>query len=288
MPSMDGKNQVVDPATVAPPVAGIVVQNSCKPNAVTMPLSAQGHRQWMLDTGSSVHLLNYPQLTLSETERMVTFGKPTCLPTANGIVKSDAGCKFFTSEIGIADEVHAGHPAPTGSGAISVGRLIRLHGCKFSWEQTSCMFSLASGKPLKAKPLDDVPFVDKQPKAVYIQVDKTMVRDTAAETCDQRLDRLRGPHQSYHKTMEDLLQNITAEQLRVAQLLQESMHTTPDVGVGATLPGQPVETPRDKYVVDVFGGTKTLTANVSVSGCSVHTFDILDDKDQNIVLSPAY
>ena len=116
-------------------------------------------RRWMLDSGSSVHMLRTSDLNQTERECLGRVDNPIRLSTANGVVTADDGLDFTTPVLGIDDEAYVIDNAPENLGVLSMRRCIKVNKCKCYWDEDGCLFTTPDGRTFNVELADDVPII---------------------------------------------------------------------------------------------------------------------------------
>ena len=81
----------------------------------------KSQRTFMLDSGSSIHLMNIKDITHKEGKKIRPLPKSVTLQTANGTVTSSKGFKLHIPALGVHDDCHVTDVAPKGIVVLSLG-----------------------------------------------------------------------------------------------------------------------------------------------------------------------
>ena len=90
-------------------------------------------RMWMIDGGSSVHLLRKSDLSDIETANVGPARNRMRLSTANGVIVADRALQFSLSKIHLDGEAYVTEDAPAGIGVLSQGKTVRENKCSYWW-----------------------------------------------------------------------------------------------------------------------------------------------------------
>jgi hypothetical protein len=88
-------------------------------------------RMWMIDGGSSVHLLRKSDLSDIEAANVGPARNRMRLSTANGVIIADKSLQFSLSKINLDGEAYVTEDAPAGIGVLSQGKTVRENKCSY-------------------------------------------------------------------------------------------------------------------------------------------------------------
>ena len=162
----------------------------------TLPVStpARGQsRLWMIDSGSSIHLLRKSDLSNVEKENVRTASNRMKLSTANGIITVDKSLQFNLSKLHLQGEAYIFDHAPPGVGVLSQGKTVRENKCSYWWRPipgrddiSQCtMYLPGSSTSIELHIEDDVPLINSAVVAAAIQ----NPRYPMVENGDYRLEK---------------------------------------------------------------------------------------------------
>ena len=97
--------------------------SSEEPLPVSAPARGQS-RLWMIDSGSSIHLLRKSDLSNVEKENVRPATNRMKLSTANGITTVDKSLTFNLSKLHLGGESYIFDHAPPGAGVLSQGKTV--------------------------------------------------------------------------------------------------------------------------------------------------------------------
>ena len=90
---------------------------------------------WMVDGGSSVHLLRKSDLSDIEAANVGRARNRMSLSTANGVIIADKSLQFSLFKINLDGEAYVTDSAPAGIGVLSQGKTVRENKCSY-WGAT--------------------------------------------------------------------------------------------------------------------------------------------------------
>ena len=123
-------------------------------------------RKFILDSGSSFHLIGEEELTQFEWERVSRLDEPLDLMTGNGVTYAERVISIKIARLGIVVECVIMKGIPV---VLSLGKLVRDEGFRFTWEgiDLACL----SRKSVRVYcPVDNnTPFIEQSASAFVIQ-----------------------------------------------------------------------------------------------------------------------
>ena len=144
-------------------IEGKRLEDSLKPvcSAVTGQLHLQ-QRDYLVDSGSSFHVVGDDDLTTDEIKTVKLLKKPMILDTANGETRATHEMKAYVKDLGIFVRaiILAGSPP-----LLSLGLLVKEEGCNFTWDKNGPKVISANGKTLRCKIQHNVPHVTPAAKS---------------------------------------------------------------------------------------------------------------------------
>ena len=102
-------------------------ENWCLPAPSTLKPE---EREFVVDSGASMHMINEKDLNSAELETVTTSRSPTTVITANGEVQTHEESTVYVKELGIFLTMKVLQDTPA---VLSVGKLCDEHGYSFEW-----------------------------------------------------------------------------------------------------------------------------------------------------------
>ena len=114
-------------------------------------------RKYLMDSGASFHVIGKDDLTETEKETNYDLDEPLIMDTASGDAKATNGCTAYVQELGFEVQAVVLEKSPP---LLSMGLLVRDHGCSFKWSKESGPRLIAStGKTLHCGLVHNVPTI---------------------------------------------------------------------------------------------------------------------------------
>jgi len=222
---------------------------------------------WMIDGGSSVHLLRKSDLSDIEAADVGRARNRMSLIAADGVIVADKSLQLSLSKINLDGEAYVTDSAPAGIGVLSQGETVRENKCSYWWRPVEgrddisicTMYMPGSNQSIGLHIEDDVPMLNSAVVAVAIKhhcfpntssarsekvdVDKAPSRDNSSDATTNSPDRSRRKEPNPH------------------QARQSEAPSQDSAGVYTD------------SVIEIFAGTAGLAGCVKARGHIIYTFD---------------
>ena len=116
---------------------------------------AGGKREFVADSGASMHMVSKRDLDSAEVETMRTSRSPTMVVTANGEVQTREEATVYVKELDLFVTVVLLEETPT---VLSIGKLCEDHGKTYHWTSGQKPHLTKNGKRIDGILSNDMPF----------------------------------------------------------------------------------------------------------------------------------